>query len=82
MTSSDISSKRVRKVRAAFEAYVDPKYIQHNPGVVDGRETANVMLTGLFGTNGATFDIKRIIVDGNLAVIHVHGRPEFARAES
>lgn len=64
-----------RKVRAAFERYVAPDYIQHNPGIVDGREAAIAMLEPKFSRPGASFAIKRIIVDGDLAVIHLHGRP-------
>lgn len=30
----------LRHVRAAFDAYATPDYIQHNPGLADGREAA------------------------------------------
>jgi predicted SnoaL-like aldol condensation-catalyzing enzyme len=63
-----------RNVRAAFERYVAPDYIQHNPGILDGREAAIAMLEPKFSHPGASFEIKRIIVDGDMAVIHVHGR--------
>lgn len=64
-----------RNVRAAFERYVAADYIQHNPGIPDGRDAAIAMLAPKFSRPGASFEIKRIIVDGDLAVIHVHGRP-------
>jgi predicted SnoaL-like aldol condensation-catalyzing enzyme len=65
-----------RNVRAAFEAHVSEFYIQHNPGLPDGREPAIVALTPKFAKEGASFEIKRILVDGNMAVIHVHAKPE------
>lgn len=65
---------RQKKVRAAFEAHVVANYIQHNPGIADGREAAILALEPKFSQPGATFDIKRILVDGSLAAIHLHGR--------
>jgi predicted SnoaL-like aldol condensation-catalyzing enzyme len=50
-------------------------YIQHNPNVPDGRDAAIAGLTGLFGTTGATFEVKRILVDGDLAAVHLRGAP-------
>lgn len=69
---------RRKDVKAAFEKYVAPDYIQHNPGVADGRDAAITALSPMFGHPGSRFDVKRIIVDGDLAVIHLHGR---ARAD-
>lgn len=60
-----------RDVRAAFEAFVVEDYIQHNPSMPDGREAAVRMLEPKFSTPGARFDIERILVDGDLALIHV-----------
>ena len=65
-----------RNPQIAFAKYVAPDYVQHNPNVGDGRDAALAMLGGLFGGPGATFEIKRIIVDHNLAVVHVYGRPD------
>ena len=64
-----------RNVRAAFERYVAPDYIQHNPGILDGRDAAIAMLEPKFSAPGASFEIKRILVDGDLAMIHLRGRP-------
>ncbi len=64
-----------RAVRIAFETYVAPDYIQHNPGIADGREPAIAALASMFADRVKTFDIKRILVDGDMAVIHVHVRP-------
>lgn len=71
---------RQKNVRAAFEKYVAPDYIQHNPNILDGREAAVAALASKFGAPGAHFDIKRILVDGDLAVIHLHGRMKPAEA--
>jgi predicted SnoaL-like aldol condensation-catalyzing enzyme len=64
-----------RNVRAAFERYVVPDYIQHNPGIPDGREPAIAALEPKFSAPQASFEIKRILVDGDMAMIHLHGRP-------
>lgn len=63
-----------RDVRGAFETYVAADYIQHNPGIGDGRDAAIKALEPLFSRPGARFDVKRIIVDGDMAVIHLRGR--------
>lgn len=64
-----------RDVKKAFEAYVSDHYVQHNPNIADGREAAIAALAPKFSAPGARFDIRRIVVDGNLAVIHLRGRP-------
>lgn len=63
-----------RDVRGAFERYVAPDYIQHNANILDGREAAIAALEPMFRQEGSRFEIKRIIVDGDMAVIHLHGR--------
>ena len=63
-----------RNVTKAFRTYVAPDYIQHNPGIADGREAAIAALEPMFSGPGARFDVKRIIVDGDMAVIHLFGR--------
>jgi predicted SnoaL-like aldol condensation-catalyzing enzyme len=62
---------RQRKVDEAFSTYVAPDYIQHNPGLADGREAAIVALRPLFARQDHSFAIERILVDGDLAAIHV-----------
>lgn len=64
-----------RNVRAAFERYVAADYIQHNPAILDGREAAIAMLEPKFSAPGASFEVKRILVDGDMAMIHLRGRP-------
>lgn len=60
-----------RDVEAAFAGFVAEDYIQHNPTIADGRDAAVQALVGKFSTPGAAFDIQRILVDGDLALIHV-----------
>jgi len=63
-----------RKVRLAFERHVAEDYVQHNPNILDGREAAIAALEPLFGSPEASFQIHRILVDGDHAAIHLHGR--------
>lgn len=65
-----------RDVREAFETFVADEYIQHNPGLEDGRAAAVAALAPMFSEPGRKFEIKRILVDGNIAVIHVHAIPK------
>jgi predicted SnoaL-like aldol condensation-catalyzing enzyme len=64
-----------RDVRTAFETYVLEDYIQHNPTIADGRETAIMALHDKFAHPQARFEIKKILVDGDLAVVHVRAFP-------
>lgn len=65
---------RQKLVRAAFETYVAEDYIQHNPGIPDGREAAILFLEPMFSKETFTVDVKRILVDGDMAVVHLHAR--------
>ncbi len=65
-----------RDVRSAFETYVVEDYVQHNPGVTDGRAAAIAVLEPMFSEPGREFRIKQILVDGDMAVIHIHAIPE------
>jgi predicted SnoaL-like aldol condensation-catalyzing enzyme len=60
-----------RDVRGAFDRFVVEDYIQHNPTIPDGREAAVQMLEPKFSTPDAMFEVQRILVDGDLALIHV-----------
>jgi predicted SnoaL-like aldol condensation-catalyzing enzyme len=55
--------------------YVVSDHVQHDPGVGDGHDAAVAMLEPLFGAPGATFSVRRIIVDRDLGAIRPHGRP-------
>jgi predicted SnoaL-like aldol condensation-catalyzing enzyme len=62
-----------KKVRAAFETWVDPGYIQHNPLAQSGRDAAIGFLEPFFAQHPEiNYSIKRIIAEGNLVVVHSH----------
>ncbi len=64
-----------RRVREAFETWVDPGYIQHNPLAQSGRDAAIGFLEPFFAQHpDIRYSIKRIIADGNLVAVHSHGR--------
>ena len=64
-----------KKVREAFETWVDPGYIQHNPLAQSGRDAAVGFLEPFFASHpDINYSIKRIIADGNLVAVHSHGR--------
>lgn len=66
-----------KKVRASFEKWVDPGYIQHNPYAQTGREAAIAFLSKFVEDNpGQRTRIHRIIADGNLVAAHSHGWQE------
>ena len=65
---------RQKNVRKAFLEYVSKDYIQHNPNIPDGRNSAIEFLEPKFSNPNASFDVKRILVDGDLAMVHLHGR--------
>ena len=71
-----------KRVADAFAFLVSDDYIQHNPTIGDGPGPAIEMLTPKFdGSPEATFDIQRILVDGDLAMVHVKAsRPGAADA--
>jgi len=69
-----------KKVREAFETWVEPGYIQHNPLAATGRDAAIAFLEPFFqGHPEAVYSIKRIIADGNLVAVHSHAK--FAAAD-
>jgi predicted SnoaL-like aldol condensation-catalyzing enzyme len=64
-----------KKVREAFETWVDPGYIQHNPMAATGRDAAIGFLEPFFASNpNVHYEIKQIIADGNLVAVHAHGK--------
>lgn len=64
-----------KKVREAFETWVVPGYIQHNPMARTGRDAAIAYLEPFFAqTPGLTYELKRIIADGNLVAVHARMR--------
>jgi predicted SnoaL-like aldol condensation-catalyzing enzyme len=64
-----------KRAREAFETWVEPGYIQHNPLAATGRDAAIAFLEPFFqGHPDAVYSIKRIIADGNLVAVHSHAR--------
>jgi predicted SnoaL-like aldol condensation-catalyzing enzyme len=62
-----------KNVREAFMKYAVKDYIQHNWSIADGRQAAIDMREPKFYSPHSTFSVKRILVDGDLAAIHLHG---------
>jgi predicted SnoaL-like aldol condensation-catalyzing enzyme len=64
-----------KRVREAFETWVEPGYIQHNPLAATGRDAAIAFLEPFFqGHPDAVYSIKRIIADGSLVAVHSHAK--------
>ena len=61
-----------RKVREAFDRYVAVDYQQHNPNIADGREAAVAWLLKMTTGSTVRMDIRRITVDGDYAMVHLH----------
>jgi predicted SnoaL-like aldol condensation-catalyzing enzyme len=62
-----------KRVVEGFERFVAPQYIQHNPLLATGREAA-VKFLAPRATRESITDIKRVIAEGELVVLHVHSR--------
>jgi predicted SnoaL-like aldol condensation-catalyzing enzyme len=69
-------------VRTAFDTYVADDYIQHNPGLGDGRVAARDALVEKFGDPAFSVTVERMLVDGDLCALHIRasrdGRPAAA----
>jgi predicted SnoaL-like aldol condensation-catalyzing enzyme len=64
-----------KKVREAFETWVDPGYVQHNPMAATGRDAAISFLEPFFAQHpDIHYSIARVIADGNLVAVHSHGK--------
>jgi len=64
-----------KDLHGAFETFVASDYVQHNPGIADGPQAAVQKLQEMFARPETSFTVKRILVDGELACIHLHARP-------
>lgn len=62
-----------KKVREAFETWVDPGYIQHNPGGNRPRCRGQISRTFFASHPDIHYTIARVIADGNLVAVHSHG---------
>jgi predicted SnoaL-like aldol condensation-catalyzing enzyme len=69
-------------VRTAFDTYVALDYVQHNPGLPDGRDAARDALSVKFTDPAFSIEVVRMLVDGDLCVLHLRasreGRPAAA----
>jgi predicted SnoaL-like aldol condensation-catalyzing enzyme len=59
------------QAREAILKYISPTtYIQHNPNLPDGREAVLTALPAWLSKSGMRADIKRVIAEGDLVVVH------------
>jgi predicted SnoaL-like aldol condensation-catalyzing enzyme len=61
-----------KDVAGAFDAYVSVDYVQHNPGLADGPRPARDALSVKFSDPDFHTDVKRVLVDGEHGVVHLH----------
>jgi predicted SnoaL-like aldol condensation-catalyzing enzyme len=61
-----------RRVRQAFEECASEDYVQHNPTLQNGRESAIALIEAAVATPGCVATIKRIIAEGDFVVSHMH----------
>jgi len=63
---------RQRRVRAAFEAFVSgDRYVQHDASIPAGREAAIAALEPKFAAPGFDVRVLRLVVEDDLAVVHL-----------
>jgi predicted SnoaL-like aldol condensation-catalyzing enzyme len=60
-----------KDVRTAFDRFVAVDYVQHNPGLADGRDAAREALAEKFADPDFDVEVVRTAVDGDLCVLHV-----------
>ncbi|KAH0359700.1 hypothetical protein KCU65_g9801, partial [Aureobasidium melanogenum] len=65
-----------KHVPTAFNTFVAENYIQHNAGILSGRQNAIEALQPLFSSTSNTFDVKRLTVgqdgaDETMVIIHL-----------
>lgn len=64
-----------RNAELAFEKWVHPDYINHNPMARSGRDAAVDFLQPFFDANPqARYIVHRVLVDGDLAAVHNEAR--------
>lgn len=63
------------KPAEAAKIYIGDHYIQHHPGVPNGAEAFYRYFEGFFKEHPKyRVEIKRVIAEGDLVVLHLHGR--------
>lgn len=62
----------------AAVAFIGPRYIQHNPRAEDGVEGLKKFIGGYLQKAQPKLKatVKRVVVQGDLVVLHVHSEPE------
>ncbi len=61
--------------KEAMDRYVGDRYTQHNPFVADGKQPFIDFFVPFFKKNpDVRADIKRVIAEGDLVVLHVHSK--------
>ena len=63
-----------RDVIGAFTRYVAEDYLQHNPGIADGRDAAIAALAGTWASPDLRLSVRSILVDGDTAVLLIDGQ--------
>ncbi|HWK40679.1 MAG TPA: nuclear transport factor 2 family protein [Croceibacterium sp.] len=64
-----------RNAKLAFETWVHPDYINHNPFAATGRDAAVNFLQPFFDANPeARYIVHRVIADGDLVAVHNEAR--------
>jgi predicted SnoaL-like aldol condensation-catalyzing enzyme len=63
-----------RDVIGAFTRYVAEDYLQHNPGIADGRDAAIAALAGTWASPDLRLTVRSILVDGVTAVLLIDGQ--------
>jgi len=64
-----------KQPKEAMKKYVGNRYVQHNPFVKDGPEPFISYFTQFYKDNpSATSEVKRIVAEGDLVVVHAHSR--------
>lgn len=64
-----------RNARLAFETWVHPDYINHNPFAATGRDAAVNFLQPFFDANPqARYIVHRVIAEGDLVAVHNEAR--------
>lgn len=67
---------KTKDVPKAFDTYVATNYIQHNAGILSGRQNAIDALQPLFSSSDNTFDVRRLTVgqdleNNTMVIIHL-----------
>jgi predicted SnoaL-like aldol condensation-catalyzing enzyme len=63
-----------RDVAGAFTRYVARDYVQHNPGIADGRDAAIAALAGTWASPDLRLTVRSILVEGDTAVLLIDGQ--------